>query len=424
MRCNHFKSIASVWAACASAIALLSGSAALAELPRHPIFQTLEATHEEQQPDPAEPPQPLKFGWAVAIRDGSAFVGMPEAFGLRGRVAIFTQSANGWQRTGTLDPPAGNGSDNNFGRSLALRDGYLMVGASQSVYVFKRGNGRWNLAQRLVPPAGEIDFAQSMHFEAGVLVVGAPNVFSDQRHGTAYAYERNTAGRFVLRTTLLPADSHIGDSFGTDVSVAGGVIVIGAPDSHAPGATYVFRRNGSGAWVQRQRLTSSDAQDGDRFGWAVAIDKSMIVVGAPNVDIEGLPGFPQTPDGHIAGGAAYGFVPVAGTFVETLKLRPRPDENAEYLAFGWDVAMFNTRIAVAATASGTGVKQGYVHTYRRAGSTVTALGLAEGFEEAESNSLGLANQWLLVGSPYDFGCDSFGTCIGDASLIDLTKFTQ
>jgi hypothetical protein len=35
----------------------------------------------------------------------------------------------------------------------------------------------------------------------------------------------------------------------------------------------------------------------------------------------------------------------------------------------------------------------------------------------------LANQWLLVGSPYDFGCDSFGPCIGDASLIDLTKIT-
>jgi hypothetical protein len=25
---------------------------------------------------------------------------------------------------------------------------------------------------------------------------------------------------------------------------------------------------------------------------------------------------------------------------------------------------------------------------------------------------------------YDFGCDSFGTCVGDASLIDLSKFTQ
>jgi len=123
------------------------------------------------------------------------------------------------------------------------------------------------------------------------------------------------------------------------------------------------------------------------------------VVGAPNVDIEGVPGFPQTPDGHIAGGAAYGFVPVSGTFVETLKLRPRPDENPEYVAFGWDVAMFNQRIAVAATTSGMGVKQGYVHTYRRAGSNATALGLAEGFEEPESNSLGLANQWLLVGSP-------------------------
>ena len=179
--------------------------------------------------------------------------------------------------------------------------------------------------------------------------------------------------------------------------------------------------------MQRQRLVASETQPADSgfFGWAVAIDKSMIVVGAPNVDYRSVPGFPSTPDGHIAGGAAYGFVPVSGTFVETFKLRPRPDENCEYLTFGNDVAMFDTRIVVSATHDGFGVKAGYVHSYRRDGSNVTALGLADGgFAEAEYNSLGLANQWLLVGSPYDFGCQSFGPCIGKATVIDLSKFTQ
>jgi hypothetical protein len=421
MRCNHCKQLVSVWA-CTSAIALLSSSAAFAELPKHPVIQTLEATHEEIQPDPEEQPQSLEFGWAVAIRDGIAFVGMPEAFD-HGRVAIFTQTTSGWQRTGTLDVPA-NGFERDFGQSLAFRDGYVMVGASQSVYVFKRGNGRWNLSQRLVSPAGEVDFAKSLHFESGVLVVGAPNTFSGQRHGTVYVYERNAAGSFVLRTTLLPTDSHIGDSFGHDVSVASGVIVIGAPRSGA-GAAYVFRRNSSGAWVQRQRLVSAEAQTGEAslFGWAVAIDKSMIAVGAPNVDIEGVPGFPQTPDGHAAGGAVYGFVPVNGTFVETFKLRPRPDENFDYLDFGTQIAMFDKRIVVAAFNSVSLItRSGYVHSYSRNGSIVTPLGLATGF--LESNSIALANQWLLVGSPLNFQCHNTGICIGEANVFDLSRFTQ
>ncbi|HKS57514.1 MAG TPA: hypothetical protein VJS12_19610 [Steroidobacteraceae bacterium] len=427
MRCNHCKRLVSVWA-CTSAIALLSGSAAFAELPRHPVFQTLEAAREEIQPTPDEPPQALKFGWSVAIRDSVAFVGMPDAFERRGRVAIFTQTTSGWQRTGTLDPSPDNGFEIKFGQSLAFRDGYVMVGASDSVYVFKRGNGAWKLSQRLLRPAADPvggDFAQALHFESGVLVVGSPNLSSDRRHGTTYVYERNAAGTFVLRSTLVPTDSHVGDSFGFDVSVAANVIVIGAPDLRSTGAAYVFRRGTNGAWVQRQRLAAADAAAGDGFGWSVAIDKSMVLIGAPNEDIEGVDGFPPTSDGHIAGGAVYGFVPASGAFLETFRLRPRPDENPDYVAFGWDVAMFNKRIVVGATKSSFfGVKQGYVHTYTRDGSNVTALGLASGFLEPESNSLGLANQWLLVGSPYSSGCNSSGACIGNASVVDLTKFAQ
>lgn len=426
MHCNHFKRAMTMWT-CTGVITLLSGSAALAELPRHPVIQTLEATHEEIQPDPEEPPQSLKFGLAVAIRDGIAFVGMPEAFD-HGRVAIFTQTASGWQRTGTLTAPE-NVTEGSFGKSLTFRDGYVMVGASGAVYVYKRGGGQWKLSQRLERPAGEgSDFARAVHFESGILVVGAPNYQNNQRHGTAYVYERNAAGTFVLRNTLVPADSQLGDAFGFDVSVASSVIVIGAPTS-AParaGAAYVFRRNSAGAWVQRQRLVSSETESPDNFGFAVAIDKSMIVVGAPNVDLEGYEGQPPTSDGHKAGGAAYGFVPVAGSFVETFKLRPRPDENPDYELFGTDVAMFDKRIAVSAGQFRSNTIDGsYVHTYRRDGSNVSALGLVEGFFLGDSNTLALANQWLLLGVPYDPGCFSvIGICIGEANVIDLSRFVQ
>jgi hypothetical protein len=432
MRRNPGKRMLAVWA-CAS-IALMSGSAALAELPRHLLLQTLEPTPQEVFPHgQVEGPQSVLFGHAVAMRNGTAFVGMPGAFDRHGRVVIFKQTENGgWQRAGTLDPS----DDFSFGQSLAFRDGYLIVGASKAVYVFRLGGGHWNLWQRLARPT-ELDADANspgpMHFESGILVIGAP---SDRLGPRAYVYDLNAAGKFVLRSALKASDARDGELFGTSVSVASGVIVIGAPgdrglSSNATGAAYVFRRNSSGAWVQRQRLVATETQARDRFGAAVAIDKGMIVVGAPQVDVEGGEfgefGTP-TSDGHIAGGAAYGFVPVGGLFVETFKLRPRPDENFRYTEFGRQIEMFDKRIVVAALdpqlirESG-----GYVHTYARDGSIVTPVGLAgtglaAGF--LATSSLALANQWLLVGSELTLECAGTAPCIGEANVFDLSRFTQ
>jgi hypothetical protein len=295
------------------------------------------------------------------------------------------------------------------------------------VYVFTRGNGKWNLKQRLLRPAGETarDFASTMHFESGILLVGAP---TGQQHGTVYVYELNAAGNLVFRIALTAADAHTLDRFGTAVSVASGVIVIGAPGefgSHLTGAAYVFRRNGSGAWIQRQRLVATETQTGDRVGESVAIDKGMIMIGAPQVDPEGGPLGPPTPDGHTAGGAVYGFVPVAGSFVETFKLRPRPDENFDYSQFGVRIEMFDKRIVVAALNSDPIVtRKAVVHTYARDGSTVTPVGMAAG-ASFEPVSIALANQWLLVGSPFGVRCESrTPPCIGRVDVFDLSRFTQ
>jgi hypothetical protein len=424
MRCNHLRRTVFLWA-CAS-IALLAGSAALAELPRHLLLQTLEPTLQEVFPHgEVEGPQSVLFGHAVAMRNGTAFVGMPGAFDSHGRVVIFKQTASGWQRTGTLDPS----DDFSFGQSLAFRDGYLIVGASKAVYVFRRGNGQWNLSQRLA-----VNSPGPMHFESGILLIGTPT--DNLLRGRAYVYELNAAGKFVFRSALTATDARENDAFGTSVSVASGVIVIGAPGStsllsKATGAAYVFRRNSSGAWVQRQRLVATETQARDRFGAAVAIDKGMIVIGAPQVDVEGGEfgefGTP-TSDGHVAGGAAYGFVPVGGSFVETFKLRPRTDENFRYTEFGRQIEMFDKRIVVAALDPQV-IREsgGYVHTYARDGSIVTpvglaAAGLAAGF--LATSSLALANQWLLVGTQLTDECAGTAPCIGHADVFDLSRFMQ
>ena len=86
---------------------------------------------------------------------------------------------------------------------------------------------------------------------------------------------------------LLAEDGASGDDFGAAVAVEGNVAVVGAPedddDGSSSGAAYVFRFDGSG-WAQEQKLTASDGQSFDDYGFAVAVSGDTIVVGAPRDD--------------------------------------------------------------------------------------------------------------------------------------------
>jgi hypothetical protein len=82
-------------------------------------------------------------------------------------------------------------------------------------------------------------------------------------------------------------DGAAGDDFGASVAVSGNRAVVGAPEDDdagsSSGAAYVFAHDGS-SWHQQQRLTASDAESGDDYGFAVAISGDTIVVGAPRDD--------------------------------------------------------------------------------------------------------------------------------------------
>ena len=82
---------------------------------------------------------------------------------------------------------------------------------------------------------------------------------------------------------LTASDGGEGDQFGYAVAVSGDVAVIGAQFDDAPfnqsGSAYVFRRV-DGTWVEEQKLTASDGDDGDHFGYAVAVSGDVAVVGA------------------------------------------------------------------------------------------------------------------------------------------------
>jgi hypothetical protein len=162
------------------------------------------------------------------------------------------------------------------------------------------------------------------------------------------------------------------DEFGQAVSISGETAVIGAYledsgarnvdgnelDSSAPnaGAAYVFVRDG-GRWQQQAYLKASNSERDDRFGWAVAVDGDLIVVGAPEEDSGGAGvGAPESDNSASNAGAAYVFERRNRSWTQVAYLKPdNPDPRDR---FGTSVAIDGERILVGApreSSDATGV---------------------------------------------------------------------
>ena len=405
------------------ALGALSSLPAVADLPLHVLVTQFFPRLSECCSEDGELLRAPGFGTAVAIRNGVAFVGIPSALPTP-RVAVYNQTATGWVRTATLTAPDA-ASAKRFGRAIAFRDGFVLIASDAAVHVFKRSNGVWTAVQKLTQPATEpsdnreFPAGHGLRLENGILAVSGS---ASSLGNVVYIYELNLNGKFVRRATLKASDASPTDWFGRDVGVAGNTVVVGAP---GPNAAYVFKRRSDGRWVESQKLLTAEQAQGD-FGEGVAIDRGMIIVGAPWFDCDGGAFCDDTapPRDNVAGGAAFVFVSVAGQYVETLKLRPRPDEHFGYLTFGYRIAMMGKYIVVAANEQYGGISalpSGLAFTYTRDGSTVSAHGLASGYITADW--IGLANNLLFLGSQYDDDRCIFG-CVGYANMFDLNRYVQ
>ncbi len=120
-----------------------------------------------------------------------------------------------------------------------------------------------------------------------VALVGAPlGSAADPRPGEAYVFRRDAAtGEWTEEQRLAASDGADGDEFGSAVALAGEFALIGAPLSNAEGtnsgAVYVFRFDATTSeWVEEQKLGASDTAAGDEFGFSLAADGDVALIGA------------------------------------------------------------------------------------------------------------------------------------------------
>ena len=183
------------------------------------------------------------------------------------------------------------------------------------------------------------DFGGAVAVDGDVAVVGAPEDDDDgSSSGAAYVY-RLVDSAWIQEQKLTASDADSFDDFGFAVAVSGDTIVVGSPrDDHASGdnagSVYVFAYDGL-EWVQEAKLTASDADGDDRFGTSVAIRGDTLAVGAKQDD-----------DVVSNSGSAYAFDGRSGDWKEQAKLTA--DDPVQSAQFGHSIATDGQRIVVGA----------------------------------------------------------------------------
>ena len=168
-----------------------------------------------------------------------------------------------------------------------------IVGLTKSLRAFKHGNSVWIVLAAVLLSMAAV----------AVLLIAVPQVGKAQgtvpsKPGDLTATVKSTqvtlgwndpsdtsiTGYEYLQaqiTKLTASDGVAGDLFGHSVVVDGDTAVVGAyEDESEKGAAYVLAKDSSGAWSQVAKLTASDGEAGDIFGWSVAVDWDTVVVGA------------------------------------------------------------------------------------------------------------------------------------------------
>ncbi len=194
---------------------------------------------------------------------------------------------------------------------------------------------------------------------------------------------------------LLADDGEEGDFFGFSVAVSSDAAIIGAfRDDHIAGvdagSAYVFTRTANNLWRQQAKLTASDGAANDTFGGKVALSSDTAVIGAIRHDEQG--------DNS---GAAYVFTRSGGAWSQQAKLIAT--DTVEGDAFGQSIALVGDIMVIGAPHDDDmGDGAGSVYVFTRSGtvwSQQAKLTAADGaVGDVFGISVALAGDTILVGA--------------------------
>ena len=228
-----------------------------------------------------------------------------------GRVYVFSRSGSTWTEEDRI-LASDYGEGDRFGTCLQLSSnaGSLVIGADSedpgnltdagSVYVFTRSGTTWTEHAKLTASdkiAGDrFGYSVSINGNGDRVAIGVVNEDSTgtTNSGAIYIFTRS-GGTWIQEAKLLTNDKVTEDQLGYSVSMNdnGDIVAAGARGVDfntitQAGAVYIFTRSGT-TWTQEAKISASDKQTEDLFGFSVDISGSgnRVVAGAATKNTAG-----------------------------------------------------------------------------------------------------------------------------------------
>lgn len=312
-----------------------------------------------------------QYGSSLAWDGEVLVVGARNFNGGEGAAFVYARAGGAWELLAPLvffdGPPA-----DSAGAAVAVAGDRVLVGApfgqvgtaraAGHLDVYRRDGPEWPRVARLDRGAGARGqlFGGALAIRGGLALIGAsgadPLPAGDDA-GEASVWERDASGAWQQSAALVMPDGQSEDRFGVAVGIGAAHLAVGAFGDVIggrldQGSVWIYRRD-PGGWAPAQQLVAADGLGGDGFGFSLAMDDSLLVVGAPGHDAAGA-----------QAGAAYVYRAIGGAWQFEAKLLPPPGSGG---FAGISVALDGERVAVGAPAArvGSATAQGVVHVYVR-----------------------------------------------------------
>jgi hypothetical protein len=243
------------------------------------------------------------YAWSVAIQGERVVVGDSGA-GTTGRAWVFERSGGSFVQTAELVPTASSGSVGAFGAAVDLDGDRVVVVAPYSgqVFEFRQQAGAWLQAAEIPLQAGHNRFLSRIALQGDRILVSM-----------SYFVQilRRQAGGWTREAVLSPSEPTLAGTFGWSIALDGDLALVGdstgKPYPHpgcGDGKVHVYERAGS-SWPEVAVLTPPDVPPTDTcftagFGSSVALEGDTCVVGMPGGQV-------ATPSLYVFGRTAAGW---------------------------------------------------------------------------------------------------------------------
>ena len=317
-----------------------------------------------------------------------------------------TTHAQTWTQATKALANDGQSSDY-LGWCVDIDGDYAIVGAEMedqkasdagAAYVFVRSGTSWTQQAKLTASDGALEdrFGSSVAINGNYAVVGAlsDDIGGQLNSGSAYVFVRSGTS-WSQQAKLTTSDAERSDNFGWSASIDGDYALIGAyrddnSNGTYAGSAYVFVRSGT-SWSQQAKLLASDGAANDYLGWDVDIDGDYALVGA-YLDDNSL---------GTNAGAAYVFVRSGTSWSQQAKLTA--SDGAASDAFGSSTSISGETIVIGAyMEDDKGTNAGAVYAYKRSGTSWSQQSKITASDGAASDMFGysvaISGDYALMGA--------------------------